>query len=133
MVYAALLKQYKTPTSCLGVLGLLLRRAVERYDYRVVTLVGLESNLLLGLEVFRLQLGNLTSNRRRTGNGHVSEKSIASNHFIVRRPIALAHTHQQAYDASTRLFVDVQSRWRTDVRDLFSRYTVDRSTWYLYA
>lgn len=45
----------------LDVLGLLLRWAVERYDYGVVALVGLQGHLLLRLEVFGLELRNLLS------------------------------------------------------------------------
>lgn len=42
-----------------GVLRLFLRRAVERNYNRVITLVGLQCNLLLRLEVLCLQLRDL--------------------------------------------------------------------------
>lgn len=64
-------KYYSTPG--LGVLGLLLRRAVERNYNRVVTLVRLQGNLFLRLEVFRLELRHLLMAKKKYVRGNYSE------------------------------------------------------------
>lgn len=56
--------QYRS--AVLSILRFFLRRAVQRNNYRVIALVRLKGNLLLGLEVFRFQLGNLQSQQKIT-------------------------------------------------------------------
>lgn len=77
-----------TSTEFSRVLGLLLRWAVERDHNRVVTLVGFEGNLLLGLVVLRLQLRNLSGKWIKEAAAHAS----ARNDSTVSTPLPLHFT-----------------------------------------